>query len=95
MIQPTNTPKAMIHTIQLISESGSFGQPDGTNVYFGSYELIKGFFQDWVDLHESVGTDTGYARALVWKGRLQDVTDQYPDYELRLGPRGGIVRDAV
>jgi len=82
----------VIHTIQLISESGSFGQPDGTDVYFGSYQILKEYFGDWVQLHDRTGTGTEYARALVWKGKLEDVTDQYPDYVLTVGPRGGVVR---
>ena len=48
---------------------------------------------DWSEEHPRMGSGERDAHALVWKGTLDDVTDQYPDYQLRFGPRMGIQWD--
>ena len=83
----------MLYTLQTVSESGSFAQPDGTDVrYASNLRDLRWFLDSWMDDHDRVGSDSRDARLVVWKGRLPDVTDCYPDFELRPGPRGGIVR---
>lgn len=78
-------------TLQMWSESGSFAMPDGTDVrHATSKEDVDWLFTEWAEEHPQVGSDERDAKALVWKGHLPDVTDQWPDYELTLGPRHGI-----
>jgi len=80
----------MIYTYQETSESGSFGLPDGTDVsYANSKADLVCALDDWRDQHERVGTDPDYAFITVWKGRLTDVQDQYPDFQVTAGPRSG------
>jgi len=45
---------------------------------------------DWADDHSRYGSDERDATALVWRGHLDDVTDQYPDFQLIMGPRLGV-----
>jgi len=82
----------VIITVQLHSLSGNFASPWGTDVSTGTigeaYELLR----DWADQHDRLGAEPTDAHALVWKGRIDDVTDCYPDWELTVGPRGGIRR---
>jgi hypothetical protein len=80
----------MIYTYQLTSESGSFGAAEGTDVSYATSkkDLIRAL-EDWCDQHEQVGSDASYASLTVWRGRLANVQDQYPDLRVIPGPRGG------
>jgi hypothetical protein len=82
----------MICTVQTNSLSGSFASPWGTDVRItdlrGAYDLLR----DWADEHDRIGAEPTDAHMLVWRGAHDDVTDLYPDWELTIGPRGGIRR---
>lgn len=85
----------MRYTFQTVSESGSFAFPNGTDVrHASSLRDLRWFLDSWMDEHDRVGSDSRDAHLMVWRGHLEDVTDQYPDFELRLGPRGGAIRCA-
>jgi len=80
----------MIYTYQQTSESGSFGQPEGTDVaYATSKRDLVWALENWRDKHERVGSDASHASITVWKGRLANVQDQHPDLRVIPGPRGG------
>ena len=80
----------MNYTYQLTSESGSFGHPEGTDVsYATSKKDLVWALDNWCDQHEQVGSDASYASITVWKGRLANVQDQYPDLRVIPGPLGG------
>lgn len=80
-------------TVQLHSLSGSFASPSGKQSLFfvQSKRQASDLLSDWSDDHPRVGADEREAFALVWKGHLPDVTDQYPDFELSMGKRLGTV----
>lgn len=79
------------YTVQLHSLSGSFASPWGDDVkHATSRAHVRELVEDWADEHPRIGADRVDAHALVWKGRLDDVTDAYPDWELTVGPRGGM-----
>jgi hypothetical protein len=80
-------------TVQTHSLSGSFASPDGKQSlrHVWSKRDAAECLIDWSDDHSRVGSEERDACALVWKGHLKDVTDQYPDYELSMGPRLGVV----
>ena len=81
------------YTIQLHSLSGSFASPWGNDVrHASSLSKVHGLLEDWADAHCTVGAEATDAHALVWYGEHEDVTDLYPDFELTIGPRGGIHR---
>jgi len=83
----------MAYTIQLHSTSGSFASPWGHDVeHATNLAGVRESLEDWADQHLQVGSDRTDAHALVWKGHLEDVTDAEPDFELTVGPRGGIRR---
>jgi hypothetical protein len=81
----------MLYTIQLHANSGNWATPDGRQSLkiAQNKQEVNDLFQDWAD---TVGRyeDERCAYAFVWKGELDDVTDQYPDCELTFGPRMGI-----
>ena len=80
------------YTFQTISECGSFAAPQGDDVHHASsLEVLRSHLETWREEHDRVGSDCEAASLLVWKGDLDDVTDQYPDFEMRLGPRNGAV----
>lgn len=83
----------MTYTIQLISESGNWAHPEPTDVkYADNLSDLYSIFSDWMDTNDRFN-EAKDATALVWKGRENDVTDLYPDWQLTVGPRGGIVRN--
>lgn len=83
----------MAYTIQLHSESGNWANPEGNHVRFAAnLRELKDIFQDWIDTNDRYNSAQD-ATALVWSERLDDVTDQCPDFELTVGPRGGIRRN--
>lgn len=80
-------------TIQLNSLSGSFASPSGTDVIrCATISDARAELDDWADEHSRFGADRSDAHALVWVGHHVDITDLYPDWELTIGPRGGIRR---
>ena len=83
----------MAYTIQLFSESGNWANPQGDDVKFAAnLREVYDLFYDWIDTNERYNYAQD-ATALVWSERLEDVTDQYPDWQLTVGPRGGIRRN--
>lgn len=78
----------MNYTIQLHTESGSFSAPEGTDVrHCSSKKDIRWYLESWQDDVQRYSEES--CSVLVWKGRHEDVTDMYPDYEATLGVRGG------
>jgi len=82
-------------TYQLVSESGSFAAPSGKDLRHGTRETADHLLSDWASAHDRVGSDRIDASLLVWKGYYEDVTDIYPDYQVKYGTRGGFVWEAV
>lgn len=79
----------MRYTIQLHTESGCFATPQGDEVlHCQSKADIHWHLDNWAD-RVSRYADTP-VEVLVWKGTLDDVTDIYPDWVAKLGPRGGM-----
>lgn len=78
------------YTVQKFSEASRWANPEGTDVsYCYNKQDVADMFNDWGDTVDRYG-DRQEAYLRVWCGELSDVTDQYPDFELRFGPRGGI-----
>ena len=80
----------MRYTIQLHADSGNWACPEGTDVrHADSKRGAADWLSDWAD---TVGRydDPQCTSALVWIGDYEDVTDLYPDFQLTVGPRGGI-----
>lgn len=84
----------MNYTFQEWSESGSFGNPlSGKHVeHASSMCQLRRAMTTWADEHERYA-DVRDATIRVWHGHLDDVTDVYPSFDLKIGPRGGIVRE--
>jgi hypothetical protein len=79
-----------MYTYQTVSESGSFSSPEGSDVeHARSKRDLRRALERWQDDHGRVGSDEQLASLVVWKGELDDVTDVYPDFEVKPGPRGG------
>jgi hypothetical protein len=86
----------MLYTIQTISDSGSFAQPWGDDIkHCSSLADIRWHLDNWADQHSQVGSEESDAAVRVWKGRYDNVTDLYPDFDCRLGPRGGMIRESL
>lgn len=84
------------YTLQQCSESGSFAAPSGTDVYHATNLAdLDWYLDNWEEQHDRFGSDSADASLLVWRGRLDDVTDVYPDFQCRRGPRGGLIRETV
>jgi hypothetical protein len=80
-----------MYTYQTISESGSFSSPEGADVgHARNKRDLRRALERWQDSHDRVGSDEQLASLIVWKGELDDVTDVYPDFEVKPGPRGGV-----
>lgn len=80
----------MKYTIQLWAESGNWAAPSGTDLkHASSKREAADLLRDWAD---TVGRydDPQCASALVWIGDYDDTTDLYPDWQLTMGPRGGV-----
>jgi hypothetical protein len=78
----------MNYTIQLHTESGCFSSPGATNVlHCNSKADIRHYLERWQEEVQRYSEEP--CSALVWKGKLTNVTDVYPDYEATLGVRGG------
>lgn len=97
MITIMATPPATSHrdtimyTVQLFSRSGSFGLPAPEEVHHVRSKKEAGeVLLDWAEQHSRVGSVETDAYALLWKGQLRNVQDQYPDLMLDLGPRLGV-----
>lgn len=68
-----------------------YATPDGNDVmYADSIAAIKHALQRWHGDAEQVGAGYEPSEALVWQGEIENVTDQYPDYQAIIGPRGGV-----
>ena len=82
----------MTYTYQKLSESGSFAHPEGGDVGRAETKAeLRLVLEDWAYWHRRVGADERQAVLRVWIGVLHDVTDQYPDFDMVYGPRGGVV----
>jgi hypothetical protein len=77
-------------TIQLYAESGNWATPTGEDCIKceSLKDALDNHFCHWVS-EVSRFDDEQCAKALVWFGHYDDVTDLYPDYEIVVGPRGG------
>jgi len=82
----------MFYTVQILADSGNWAAPGGTDSlhHCDSRAAAEAVLNEWADTVERLN-ERQCARALIWLGEyLNDVTDLYPDYELRIGPRHGI-----
>jgi len=83
--------EAMIYTYQTWTDSWSFANPEGNDVrHASSIKQLRAALQSWADTVQQYSDEP--VRLIVWISDYNDVTDLYPDFELVLGPRGGIVR---
>lgn len=83
----------MNYTYQEISESGNWSMPDGKDVHHAkSKRELRDALERWGDQNERYN-DRKDASLRVWKGTLDDITDIYPDFDLKFGPRGGVIVD--
>ena len=71
--------------------ASGYADPQGDDVeHFKSFKDAKDALwrrSDFDPYYPCVGDD---ATMRLWVGTLDDVTDVYPDFELTIGPRGGI-----
>jgi hypothetical protein len=79
------------YTTQRHADSGNWAHPDGRQSLApcANRSEVCDILRDWAD---EVGrlNDERDAYLYVWRGRLSDVTDQYPDFRVSIGPRGGL-----
>jgi hypothetical protein len=82
--------KKMRYTVQTFSSCGNFAVPQTDEVHRADNkreaEDVLDFWADEVERY----AERQHATALVWKGEYDDTTDVYPDFELTIGPKGGI-----
>lgn len=82
----------MNYTYQELSNSGNWSNPWGADVeHASSMPQLRRALERWGDTNDDYNQRND-ASIMVWKGTLDDVTDVYPDFELRFGPRGGVIR---
>jgi len=84
--------EARYYTVQVFISG--YAAPDGDDVeHFTSLACVKDYFRNCVTEAERYGAayDDGQNTAVICKGLLDDMTDQYPDLIARFGPRHGIV----
>ena len=82
----------MFYTVQTMADNGSWAAPWGTDSlhHCASRAEAEAVMNEWADTVERLD-ERRDARALVWRGEyLNDVTDLYPDHELKIGPRRGV-----
>lgn len=80
----------MKYTVQLFSDCGNWANPSGSDVRHASNKKeAADLFVDWTETVGRYAMESD-AYAIVWCGNLSEVTDCYPDWQLRLGPRGGV-----
>lgn len=81
----------MKYTYQEISESGNWSMPQPEDVHHASSKKeLRRALEGWADQNERYN-DRRDASLMVWKGTHEDVTDLYPDFVLKVGPRGGAI----
>jgi hypothetical protein len=78
-------------TYQLISASGSFWSPCGTDVVHGDKRQAALLLDKWIYQHAKVGAADADAELFAFIGDISDVSDMAPDYEIYRGKRGGTV----
>lgn len=72
----------------------SYGAPDGTEVeHYGSIKNAKDVLYSRADNADGRTPCVEESEMLIWLGTLDDVTDQYPEFRLYFGPRGGIRKE--
>jgi hypothetical protein len=82
-----------IYTFQRLIDSGNWAAPQSNDVsYSSSLPGLRDSLEDWRETVERMD-DPSLCSLMVWKGRVEDVVDQYPDFILRSGPRGGIIKE--
>ncbi len=80
-------------TYQELSDSGNWSNPQGSDVeHATSMSQLRRALERWGDTNDDYNQRSD-ASLMVWKGTLDDVTDVYPDFELRFGPRDGVIRN--
>lgn len=80
----------MKYTTIQSTESNCFSHDPSDVTWIDNLDDAKQILDQWGDLHEQVGTDRQYAVVLLFKGKIHDTTDLYPDKVVCYGPRGGI-----
>jgi len=87
----------MLYTAQAFADNGTWAAPGGRESlhFFSNREEVNGGLDDWADI---VGRydDREDAYLMVWcSEHHSDVTDEYPDFKVSYGPRGGIRWESV
>jgi hypothetical protein len=81
----------MRYTFQEHTDSGCFSSPSGEQVYHAKSKAeLRTSLELWRD---EVSKYAGEAYLVVWKGRYKDITDIYPEFILKLGRKGGIIKE--
>jgi len=83
----------MKYTYQRLADSGNWALPRSDRLsHASSLYWLRNRLESWAD---TVGRwdDPQCASLMVWIGDYDDVTDLYPDFELKVGPRGGIRKE--
>ena len=82
----------MIYTVQTFADNGNWAAPWGTDSLHHCVNRadVNNVLEDWGD-QVNFTDDRKEAYLMVWcREHLNDVTDQYPDFKVSYGPRGGI-----
>jgi hypothetical protein len=86
-------PAMAIYTFQRLIDSGNWAPPQSDEVsHSSSLPGLRNSLENWRETVERMD-DPSLCSLMVWKGKLEDVTDQYPDFILKAGPRGGIIKE--
>jgi hypothetical protein len=81
------------YTLQKHAESENWAPPQSDDVtYCSSVADLRWHLEDWAEIVGLFDVPS-VASIMVWKGTLEDVTDQYPDFIMRIGPRGGVIKE--
>ena len=81
----------MTYTILRTSNSCSFAYPEPTDTEVcHSKKELQWILERWQEEHSLVGSEESDASLLIWRGKLEDITDMEPDFQATLGPRGGL-----
>lgn len=82
----------MLYTAQLFISGYSLPEPTDVHI-FNSIAAAREFLRDEHEHAQRFGAANGPSTLRCWHGRHADVTDIYPDFDLVIGPRGGIRKE--
>lgn len=85
----------MRHTIQCWTELGNFANPrDHDDKFTGTLKECKKEFATWYKMHLNYYEEREAQEALTGLVWIGDTVGDYPDFLLKIGPRGGVRRCA-